>query len=338
MEEKILKTPKLPLDRRWGEYCKICAFFARARTSFNKSLLIRENRMKTITAYIDESGTKQKAETEVADPKAFGVAVALILPEGTEEQFFTLLKEKMPNPPTDKTHVTDLESNQEAYRTAVYDAIKGLPEKAMVVYEVISATGYHKAEYEQFKLQFENFKRERKMSDIRPKIRQDNPNAQVELLEGIVLKARAAVTDRYGEKDVKVRCVADKIDKPLYAALKENLEAFDADEHKETVKGFNVKTGQELVGTICSKLSEGVDAKLCEWEVQLGPKSDMGIFAADIIVNSLYHHLKSYVADNGCVSVNRSKKAVAGYQLEQYLVAGNSDMGICDYSDLVYNN
>lgn len=288
--------------------------------------------MKSITVYIDESGIKQKASTKVQNPNDFGVAVALILPIGIEEHFTSLLSEKLPSLPSDDTHITDLANIQEKYRNSVFQTINSISPQPKIVYEAIGAAGYHSAEYDEFLPDFKEFQKRQKSSRIRKSVRLENPSAHAALLEGVVLKAMAVATDMYGVAGVEVVCVTDEIDSPILEETRSNLNIFAIDEHKEVVKGYDLTTKQHLVWTVTSKLPPEVSVPLCSFSIQKRPKSDLGVFAADIIVNTLYYHLRDYVTKNGCVKLN-SRDAIQGFQLEKFIKTGSND-----YSDLIYNH
>ncbi len=288
--------------------------------------------MKSIKVYIDESGIKQRASTKVQDPNDLGVAVALILPIGIETRFFSLLSEKLPSHPTDDTHITDLANKQEGYRNSVFQTINSISPQPKIVYEAISAAGYHLAEYEQFRPNFEEFQKLQKSSHIRTKVRLEDPSAHAALLEGVVLKARAVVTDMYGEDEVEIVCITDEVDSPILEEAQRNLNDFSLGEYKDVVKGYDLTAKQHLVGTITSKLAPEVSVPLCSFRIQKRPKSDVGVFAADIIANTLYYHLRHYVAETGCVKLN-SRDAIQGFQLKNLVETASND-----FSDLVYNH
>lgn len=286
--------------------------------------------MRKFVAYIDESGVKQKAATRVEDGDAFGLAVGILVPKELEEKFIDKLEKSIPKLPDNDTHITDLSGSQEAYRKAVFGVINALSD-VKVVYEAIFASGYHHAEYELMLPAYNEYLERQKTSKIKHSVRLENPSSHAELLAGVVLKARALAVDLCESDDVEVVCKTDEVDDSILEESERTIKDFSTADWVSTEKGFNIETGELVQGTIETSIMSNQIINLGKWNIQKLSKGNVGVFAADIVANSLHFHIGEYISRCGHKSLN-DRSAFVGFALEKSIVTGDRD-----FSDLCYN-
>lgn len=293
--------------------------------------------MADYVAYVDESGCKLKATTAPADDSDLGVAVAVVLPQGDNASFATAIRERLPSPLTENSHITDWDADSQcAAREAVFSAAKD--RRTTILYEAITAEGFHHSQH----VVPEETKRQAKAA-VRGPVKvgdsHDNPQAHAELLANVMSKVRALVSDWETRVNrpptaAHITFIVDQVDAPILAAAKALMAEIDSagSTRVERVTGFDTVKKAIVEGAIVSRIGGLDELPLPRYSVEVGSKSNPGIFAADVIANALYRHIRSVVAtQKRKVRLNQSE-AVAGFALQDR-IAGFSDS---DASDILY--
>jgi len=293
--------------------------------------------MADYVAFVDESGCKLKAGTMPQDGSDLGVAVAVVLPQTALESFVTAIRDRLPLPLTENSHVTDWDADsQRAAREAVFSIVKD--QCPPILYEAITAEGFHRSQH----LVPEEAKRQAKAglrSPVKVSDSHDNPQSHADLLANVMSKVRALVSDLATEEDraptaEHVAFLIDQVDGPILEEAKALMAEIDSagDPHVVRVKGFDTEKKTVVEGAIVSSIQGLDDLPLPQYSVDVRPKTDLGIFAADVIANALYKHLRDLVATKGRQARLNQPAAVEGFALRDH-VAGFSDL---DASDILY--
>lgn len=284
------------------------------------------------TVFLDESGSKQKAQTPPQDVDDVGVAVGLILRSSDVAAFKSEIHKMTGVELTGESHITDLGSEgQEAIRSAVHKVMTAFKGSVRIVYDAISAAGYHNAEYSfPHKIKSE-IERERVNKSIRITTHEPNPSAHAEMLAGAIEKSLATIVDiEQGASDIiDVQILTDKMDGAILDECSQNISDLLSLEHSENVRAFDTVNKRKLNGTVASNVSLP-PLKLPRYEIVRMPKTDYGVFAADIVANEICHHLKVKMK-NGETRLN-SCMAINDFELGQLIEASEPDS-----SDVIYN-
>lgn len=294
--------------------------------------------MADYVAFVDESGYKLKASTAPADASDFGVAVAVVVPETVHNSFVTAIRDHLPSPLTEDSHVTDWDSDsQHAAREAVFSAVKS--QRAAILYESITAEGFHHCQH----ILPEEAKRQAKAGVMHGPVKvndsHDNPQSHAELLANVMSKVRAMVSDLATAEDRdptadRVTFLIDQVDAPILEEAKALMAGIDSagSPHVARVKGFDTEKKVVVEGAIVSRVQGMADLPLPQYTVEVRPKSNHGIFAADVIANALYKHLRDVVDTQGRQVPLNQPDAVAEFALRDR-ITGFSNL---DASDILY--
>ncbi len=280
---------------------------------------------------------KLKAATTPPVGSDLGVAVAVVMPQTARNSFVTAIRDHLPSPLTENSHITDWDvDSQHAAREAVFSAVKdwGLT----ILYEAITAKGFHHSQHilpeEMKRLAKAGVRGPVKISDSH-----DNPQSHAELLAGVMSKARAQVTE-WEERACRsptaahITFLVDQVDAPILEEAKALMAQIDSagSPHEVRVKGFDTVKKVVVEGAVVSHVHGMDDLPLPKYSVDLQPKPDHGVFAADVIANALYKHLRSVVATQGQQVRLNQPDAVVGFALQAH-ISGFSDL---DASDILY--
>ena len=284
------------------------------------------------TVFLDESGSKQKAQTPPQDVDDVGVAVGLILRSSDVTAFKSEIHKMTGVELTEESHITDLGSEgQEAIRSAVHKVMTAFKGPVRIVYDAISAAGYHNAEYSVPHKMKSEIEWGRVNKSIRITTHEPNPSAHAEMLAGAIEKSLAAIVDiEQGDSDIiDVQILTDKMDGAILDECSQNISDLLSLEHSESVRAFDMVNKRKLNGIVASNVSLP-PLKLPRYEIVPMPKTDYGVFAADIVANELCHHLKEKMK-KGETKLN-SRMAIKDFELERLIVVSESDS-----SDVIYN-
>lgn len=284
------------------------------------------------TVFLDESGSKQKAQTPPQDVDDVGVVVGLILRSSDVAAFKSEIRKMTGVELTEESHITDLgPEGQEAIRIAVHKVMMAFKSSVRIVYDAISAAGYYNAEYSfphKMKLEIE---RGRVNKSIRITTHEPNPSAHAEMLAGAIEKSLAAIVDieEVASDNIDVKILTDKMDGAILDECNQNISDLLSLEHSESVRAFDTVNKRKLNGTVASNVSLP-PLRLPRYEIVRMPKTDYGVFAADIVANELCHHLNGKMK-NGETRLN-SRMAIKDFELGQLIEVSESDS-----SDVIYN-
>lgn len=284
-------------------------------------------------AFVDESGCKQKAKTAVKSSSDFGLAVGIVLPAGCADDFRDKIKSNTGVVLNEDSHITDCGvagADAGKIRNEIFDVINGMPDVA-VVFDVISAHGFHEAEYVRPMTVKGEILSGSSNKSIRLTAHDENPSSHATMLCDIVLKIRAAVADLSG-KSVLINI--DAVDDPILAEAVEYLREFDTPSKTTEVPAYDIVHKKKLNGRVNVCICGLNETSLPKYEIAKCSKMDYGIFAADVVANALLHHLTQYEAQNGVASLN-SAQAVSNFPISSKI---QSVTGGRDATDVFYNN
>lgn len=293
--------------------------------------------MADYVAYVDESGCKLKAATTPGDDSDLGVAAAIVVPQGVHDSFVSAIRERLPSSLTADSHITDWDAEtQRAAREAVFSAIKD--RRAFILYEAITAEGFHHSQH----VVPEEAKRQAKAvlrGPVKVSDSHDNPQAHAEMLANVMSKVRALVSDweTQADRSPTPACIAfliDQVDAPILDAAKTLMAAIDSagSPHVNRVTGFDTARKTIVERAIVSRIQGMDDLPLPKYTVEVRPKTDHGVFAADVIANAIYKHLRGVIASQGRHVRLNQPEAVEDFALRDR-IAGFSDS---DASDILY--
>lgn len=288
-------------------------------------------------AYVDESGCKLKAGTMPPDGSDLGVAVAVVVPQTARDSFVTAIRDRLTLPLTEDSHVTDWDiDSQHAAREAVFSAVKD--RCPTILYEAITAEGFHRTQH----LMPEKAKQLAKTGargPVKVSDSHDNPQSHAELLANVMSKAREQVAEWEEQADRSptsshIAFLVDQVDAPILEEAKTLMAEIDSVGSSKVlrVKGFDTANKFVVERAIVSHVRGVDDLQLPRYTVEVRPKNDHGIFAADVIANALYKHLRDGVATQGRQIRLNQPDAVAGFALCDY-ITGFSNL---DASDILY--
>jgi len=263
--------------------------------------------------------------------------VAVVLPLVARDSFLDAIRKNLPFVLTDDSHITDFGTNsQEASRKTVFTEVKSI--KAFIVYEAITNEGFH---YTQYVLP-EEMKQQAK-AVIRGSVKLSNshynPQAHAELLANAVSKVRGMISDLETEqgndpKMASIEFLFDQVDAHILCETKNLIADIDSAglSHTDRVTGFDT-VKKKIVEGMIAICSHGLgELPLPQYTVSICPKSNHGIFAADVIANALYYHLHKTIATKGRTIKLNQPEAIEGFALQEY-ICGFSDN---DASDILY--
>lgn len=287
--------------------------------------------------YSDESGVMMRASKEVENSIACGVVVGILLPESYNEEFLqkigaVLAKHNIVLEA--KSHVTaQVDLDRENLRQDIYEVVKSFNGHVRIVYNVITAIGFHYREWlaeNQENTNFNEYLKEhgRALSD---KI--DNQNAHSEMLSGLILKANCTLEDHFREtigQNVKLTIKTDAFDEKTKnkAIARYNSVISNKAEFRTAI--FNKHTrNKEFV--VCKFNNNGLPSCISPClAIEFCDKTNQGVYCADIISNAIYWHLQLEIAKSLRCDLN-TKQALGDFPLKDMVSAGENDFSDKEY-------
>jgi len=285
-----------------------------------------------IMMIMDESGSMPRADKDETEYGDFGLNVGLLIHPTQESSFREYLEQNCPIPLGKNTHITDLANeDQESVRLFAFDALKRFD--IQIVYEAIYVNGFHYAE----KVLLEKYTTEEALPEPRVKVskKHDNPSMQSKLIEGTILKAISFVFEKVGEHHV-IKILTDRVEDKLLQEVRSEIDhIYDLQNpQKNEFSGFDTKTKKIVKKTMTTTVEGLPDLPKNEYDIQILPKDHVLNLAADVVANSLYHHIRSMVEDPSSeLPTLNARGSIAGYELEHLIIVSSED-----YSDKYYKH
>lgn len=271
--------------------------------------------MESVTFVIDESGAKGYSDNHEAEVGEFGVLAGFIIPDDILNKVTYGLNELLNGYGLDvkKIHITDLEPNiQMEIRDKIYKYFKD--HEVFWVYEAIYVEGYNKY--------VNSFERKRNKHYPRIKISKNKKRKSLhaDLFKGCFSKA-LDLTLRFFEKPLNINILTDNIDEGTLKKFKKVANSVLSISEPTTLvtTAYNTETKSVFKRSITVKYCTGTNnySDGSEIEFSIAIQESALTFVADILVNSVYYHLKN----NAIGKKLNTKDAINGHELS-YLVRG----------------
>lgn len=271
--------------------------------------------MDSVTLVIDESGAKGYSDKKEAELGELGVIAGFLVPNDVLDQVVHDFNELFCDYKFDKKkiHTTDLApAIQNKLREKVFSYFKS--HQVFWVYEAIYVEGYHR--YANF------FKRDRNKHYPRIKASKNKIKKllHVDLFKGCFTKA-LDLTLSYMERPLDIKVVTDRVDEKTLKKFEKEVYLILSGEHRTiTRSGYDSETNsvfkRELTIKRCKENNTYPDGTNINCSIKI--EESTLTFVADILVNSVYHHLKK----NAIGKNLNTYGAIQGHELSG-LVKGN---------------
>ena len=281
-------------------------------------------RMETVVLVMDESGAKGYSDKQESFPGELGVMAGFLLPEkhlACVSDDLNLIRDKYVL--AKKCHITDLPpKDQSCLRSDIFDYFK--LRHIFWVYEATYVEGLHQHSESLKKLVTET-KHDRK-SKIKVSTKIRNDSLHIKLFLGAFGKGLSLAMDLVGP-DLHVKVITDQVDSKLLKMF--NTEACHllhvGEPKTSVVTGFDSESKQLFRGTIKSEVTSGSEVlgDLSKVTYSISCTDSSLTFAADVVANSVHHHLKSWQQQSVGQALN-SIEAIKGHVLAE-LVYGTYD-------------
>lgn len=288
--------------------------------------------MTKVFCYIDDSGFKSKSRslTPNSDQK-LAVFIGIIVPEGSDTLIRSVFdpgfqKFKNATPAGTKLHLTDVfTSNDQNWKNAA-EEVRSSFFQLMRTHNIRLVYGAKRASthrtHRDFLINlFDKFKKIRS-SLIRIQEEHDSSTIEEIALEGLIWKLEAYAEELLIDQIIPLMDQSDNLDR--YNAIIDKLTNITSTiVHK--VKGWDPLNKKRVEGQIISKSNSFEGLKHIK-NIQVLGKEDCLIFLADVIANSLHHHLSENLNPNDKL---HSQQSINGWDLES-LVYGCRDNWLDD--------
>jgi hypothetical protein len=250
--------------------------------------------MTAATFVIDESGAKGYSDNREGHLGELGVMAGFLIPNEYLEKVESEITSITNNYLIDgKLHITDLESNdQESLRNNIFDYL--LSVRAFWTYEAMYVEGFYNNA--QHVLDMVNKANSSRRSNVKISSNEKRDLLHSELFLGTFGKGVAFCIDNISQ-EFQLNVITDHVDKSILKLFNDSaqrlLSVGQRKEHKVT--GYNPDTGTVVKGSVVSEITQGKELLGDFFGVKYDIKvSDSPLtVAADVLVNSVHHHLSS---------------------------------------------
>ena len=280
--------------------------------------------MDKVILVVDESGAKGYSKQKEKYPGEIGVMAGFVYPEDDIKRLefcaHNLLSPYFENTDS-KVHITDLtESKQKSMRDTIYK-----------LFQCSQVTWFYKAIYTEGFHQAENNKDRCVMTK--------KNMLHSKLFFGMFSQALALVKS-LGITNIDILVLTDTIDNKIINYFKnEAQEIVDVYLNKPTER-FTTKwkpedkTVEKFKYTVQSnsEVGKGVES------IKYGIKCEDSILTllADVLANSVHHHLKKKIKCTNCVTKLNNREAISTHPLSNLAYVAENESDIPNFSDLVY--
>jgi len=295
--------------------------------------------MNSVTFAIDESGAKGFSDNREKQVGEFGVFAGFLVPDKNVSNIeLDLDRITKPYLSKGKFHITDLDNkDQEPLRKEVFDYL--LMRRVIWAYEAMYVEGFY--DYHQM---VTNLKENAKAGN-RSKIKTSS-NKKLDLLHsdlflGLFGKGVAFCLEHVSDQ-FHLNVITDRVDKPILKQFHENAKRLLNAGKRSTQEstGFNPETKQVVKASISTEVTKGkdllgdysgvvFDIKIVESSLTL---------AADILANSVYHHLLSLQENSSGHPLN-SLEAIKDHKLASIVYGVSmSEAGSNQIADTIFRH
>lgn len=291
--------------------------------------------MKTVVLVLDESGAKGYSTNPEATEGELGVMAGYLVPD---EHIVTVSREldgiRLQFLGNGKLHVTDLTpSDQALLRKALLDYFSSC--SIFCIYEAIYVEGLH--QHDSFLNRQLRSIHAAKRSSVKVSLKEQRELLHSELFLGVFGKALAFVLDQDID-EFHLRIITDNIDVPILKRFEDEArELLSACETTTTnITGFDTETETLAQGRISiDVLNKNENFDLSKITFSISCEDTSLTLAADVLANSIHHHLKSLQGSKPGISLN-SKAAIEGYALEEIMYSTWDHVDSNYVSDALY--
>ncbi|MDH5571501.1 MAG: hypothetical protein OEY89_07030 [Gammaproteobacteria bacterium] len=271
--------------------------------------------MPSVTFALDESGAKGYSNNREKAKGELGVVAGVLVPtESLSRVTYEIAKITEKFKTDGKLHITDLiPSDQETLRNEIFSYLASV--NARWVYEAMYVEGLYSNAQLALSLR-ENVKKSRR-SSVKISGNEKKDLLHSELLLGAFGKAVAFCVDYVGN-DVHLNVITDQLDAPIVKAFKDDVNRLlnIGKKCERKVTGFDTASQKVVSGSITTEITEDLatvgDFSGVSYEIAV---SDTPLtLIADIIVNSVHHHLSSLQEQNPGCQLN-TLESISGHQL-----------------------
>lgn len=261
--------------------------------------------MKNVVFILDESGSKGYSNNKENILGELGVMAGYIIPRHS----LTLIKNQLDTIRANyfsagKVHITDLQPPQQAaLRKDIFNFF--IANNIPWVYEAIYVQGFFESSF--FINNIIQQAKALRQSDVQVQSREEKELLQSELFQGVFAKAVAFCSDHFGP-EIELEVITDRTDDSIieeYSRKAKDLLSI-TDDKKMNVKGFDKVTKQNVEASILIKVnaSEESFGDFSGISFTISCEDSSLTLAADVLVNSVNHHLKDLQAENPGVPLN----------------------------------
>lgn len=271
--------------------------------------------MRSVTFVVDESGAKGFSDNREVVVGELGVMAGLVIPtecvSRVEADISSIVSGLRS---TEKLHITDLDLDaQQKLRKSLFSYL--LSVRACWVYEAMYVEGLHS--HQQLVSDMRAAAKAQRRSKIKLSGNARLASLHQELFSGAFGKGVAFCIDHLGN-EVSIDVIIDRVDGNALKSFDEAaLRLLNAGSHKETrVSGFDPDSKTVVRGSVTTEITAGLDqlGDFTGITYNISQSTSVLTLAADVVANSVHHHLKSLQASKPGCALNTAD-AIAGHPL-----------------------
>ena len=294
--------------------------------------------MNQVIFVVDESGAKGYSTNTENEPGDLGVMAGYLIPKNC----LSLVKSELDIIRSNfteegKIHITDLSPRQQGeLRNIIFNYF--IQRKIHWVYEAIYVQGYFENAESLNQLAKKAYDSRR--SNIKIEWKEIKDSLHSELFQGAFGKALAFCIDQAGSP-LELSVITDRTDESIIKKFKSAADTILSigKEKIYEAKGFNIETKEVVKGNIAINISSDIDSfeDFAEISYSIACEDSSLTLAADVLVNSVHHHLKSLQSKIAGAALNTAY-SITNHQLSSlvYGVLENSEGN--DFSDAMFTH
>jgi hypothetical protein len=295
--------------------------------------------MRNVTFVVDESGAKGFSDKREAVVGEFGVMAGLLIPTEYVTQVEADISAIVTGlSPTGKLHITDLESGaQQKVRESLFSYLISV--RAGWVYEAMYVEGLHS--HQQLVSDMGAVAKAQRRSNIKLSGNERLASLHQELFLGAFGKGVAFCIDHLGN-EVSIDVITDRVDGSILKSFDQAAQRLlNVGRRKETrVSGFDPDSQTVVRGLVTTEITAGMDqlGDFTGVEYNISQSTSVLTLAADVVANSVHHHLKSLQACKPGCALN-TEDAISGHPLANSVYGITTDASVMPQAaDTIYRH
>ena len=275
--------------------------------------------MPSVTFALDESGAKGYSDNREKVKGELGVVAGVLVPTEHVSRMVSEIGKITERFKTNgKLHITDLAPlDQESLRNQIFTYLASV--NARWVYEAMYVEGLYSNA--QFVSSLRDNTKKNQRSGVKVSSNEKNDLLHTQLLLGAFGKGVAFCLDNVGST-VHLNVITDQLDASIVKEFRKDANRLlnVGKKNERKVTGFDTTTQKVVTGSITTEITEGLDAlgdfSGVTYEIAI---SDSPLtLVADIIANSVYHHLSSLQEKTPGCQLN-TLDSIKGHQLDAFV-------------------